>query len=163
MSEKWLDDEELNSLLSEGENLKDVEGDWVSELIEDGDTEDNVIASNKEEVETRPVKFEEITEENYSDNKKADFDLLMDIPLEVRVLLGSVDKTLEEIIDMHEGSVVQMDQLAGEPVEIVVGDQVVAKGETVIIDDKFGVLITEIVPPRERIRIVENKMKKQKQ
>ena len=88
--------------------------------------------------------------------------MLYDIPLEVRVILGSVEKTIEEILEMEEGTVFQTNRLAGEPVEIMVADQVIAKGEIVIIDDKFGVLITEIAPPNERIQQVEGKLKRQK-
>lgn len=167
MSDKWLDDDELKGLL--GEEVKptnsknEMDDELLKQLLEDDDDDGADYDLPKKEVETSKVSFEEITDFSFSENDKADFELLMDIPMEVRVLLGTVEKTIEEILEMHEGSVVKMDQLAGEPVEILVGDQVVAKGETVIIDDKFGVLITEIVPPRERIRSIEGKLKRQKE
>lgn len=169
MSDKWLDEEELKNLLGSEDEKKKPENEiddlLLKELLKDDvdDEKEDDYLLPKKEVETSTVHFEEITDFSFSENDKADFDLLMDISMEVRVLLGTVEKTIEEILEMHEGSVIKMDQLAGEPVEILVGDQVVAKGETVIIDDKFGVLITEIVPPRERIQSIESKLKRQKE
>lgn len=157
MNGKWLDDEELKRILGlSGEEEPKAPERPKKRIVEEDDFD-----HPKESVETHSVHFEELTEEQL-EGELAEFELLYDIPLEVRVILGSVEKTIEEILEMEEGTVFQTERLAGEPVEIMVADQVIAKGEIVIIDDKFGVLITEIVPPRERIQQVEGKLKRQK-
>ena len=86
--------------------------------------------------------------------------MLNDIPMEVRVVLAKVKKTIEEITELETGDIVSTERLAGEPVDIMVGKQIIAKGEIVIIEDKFGVFITEIVSPEERVRTAQSKLGK---
>lgn len=160
MSDKWLDDEELRQILGTSEEVEEEKEIPVQRSATVDDSSNHL---SKKPVEAHSVQFEELTDEYIADGEMAELELLFDIPLEVRVLLGSVEKTIEEILEMEEGKILQTEKLAGEPVEIMVADQVIAKGETVIIDDKFGVLITEIVSPRERINSIEGKLKRQKQ
>ncbi len=77
--------------------------------------------------------------------------LLMDVPLQVTVELGRTKKLIREILDFGPGSVMELDKLAGEPVDVFVNTKLVAKGEVVVIDENFGVRITEIVNPLDRI------------
>ena len=76
--------------------------------------------------------------------------LILDVPLQVTVELGRTKKTIKEILDLSTGSIVELDKLAGEPVEIQVNGHFLAKGEVVVIDENFGVRITEIATPAER-------------
>ena len=76
--------------------------------------------------------------------------LILDVPLQVTVELGRTKKTIKEILDLATGSIVELDKLAGEPVEIQVNGHYLAKGEVVVIDENFGVRITEIATPAER-------------
>lgn len=118
----------------------------------------------KQETEVQGVSFEEFSDESTKiDGKNFDMKLLYDIPLEVKVLFGRVKKTIGEILEMEEGSVIELEKLAGEPVDIMVGDEIIAKGEVVIIEDNFGVYITEVISPIERVRTVGNKLKRIKQ
>jgi flagellar motor switch protein FliN len=77
--------------------------------------------------------------------------LLMDVPLKLTVELGRTTKMVKEILALAPGSVVELDKLAGEPVDILVNERLIAKGEVVVIDENFGVRITEIVNPEERL------------
>ena len=79
-------------------------------------------------------------------------DLLLDVPLEVTVELGRTSMLLREILELGTGSVIELDKLAGEPVEILVNNKLIARGEVVIIDENFGVRITKIISPEERVR-----------
>lgn len=76
--------------------------------------------------------------------------LIMDVPLQVTVELGRTRKLIRDILELAPGSVVELDKLAGEPVDILVNGKLIAKGEVVVIDDNFGVRITDIVSPLER-------------
>lgn len=77
----------------------------------------------------------------------SNIDLLMDVSLRVTVELGRTRMKLAQILELQHGSVVELDRLAGDPVDIFVNDRMVAHGEVVVVDDKFGVRITEMVSP----------------
>lgn len=78
-------------------------------------------------------------------------DILMDIPLDISVELGRTSLVVKEVVDLGVGSIVEIDKAAGEPVDILVNGRLVARGEVVVIEDNFGVRITEILNPRERL------------
>ena len=78
-------------------------------------------------------------------------DFILDIPLEVTVRLGRARLPISELIEMGAGSIVELDRVAGEPLEVLVNNRLVARGEAVVINDKFGVRLTEIVSPTEKI------------
>ncbi len=79
-------------------------------------------------------------------------DMLMDVTLRVTVELGRTRMQLRQVLELQQGSVVELDRLAGDPVDIFVNDRLLARGEVVVVDDKFGVRITELVPP-ERAKV----------
>lgn len=78
--------------------------------------------------------------------------LLMDIPLQVTVELGRTKKQIREILDLGPGAIVELDKLAGEPVDILVNNKLIAKGEVVVIDENFGVRITDIISQLDRVQ-----------
>jgi flagellar motor switch protein FliN/FliY len=77
--------------------------------------------------------------------------LIMDVSMEMTVELGRTKKLIKEILSMGEGTIIELDKLAGEPVDILVNHKLIAKGEVVVIDENFGVRVTEIVSPQERM------------
>jgi len=79
-------------------------------------------------------------------------DLLLDVPLEVEVELGRTRMTIQDLLALGPGSVIELDKVAGEALDILVNDRLVARGEAVVVNDKFGIRITEIVSPQERIQ-----------
>jgi flagellar motor switch protein FliN len=79
-------------------------------------------------------------------------EVLMDVPLEISVELGRVKMIVREVLDLGTGSIVEVDKAAGEPVDVMVNGRLIAKGEVVVIEDNFGVRITEILNPVERFR-----------
>jgi flagellar motor switch protein FliN len=78
-------------------------------------------------------------------NSGSNIDMLMDVSLNVTVELGRTKMALRQILDLQQGSVVELDRLAGEAVDVFVNDRLVAMGEVVVVDDKFGVRITELI------------------
>ena len=96
-----------------------------------------------------PAQFTPLSVEPVQINE-ANIGLILDVPLQVTVELGRTKKTIKEILDLTSGSIVELDKLAGEPVEIQVNGHYLAKGEVVVIDENFGVRITEIATPAER-------------
>ncbi|KOC88746.1 flagellar motor switch protein FliN [Winslowiella iniecta] len=81
-----------------------------------------------------------------------DIDLIMDIPVKLTVELGRTKMTIKELLRLSQGSVVALDGLAGEPLDILINGYLIAQGEVVVVADKYGVRITDIITPSERMR-----------
>lgn len=108
----------------------------------------NVVSSG---VPVQNAQFAPLTNEPVEVNA-ANISLIQDVPLQVTVELGRTKKSIREILEFSTGSIIELDKLAGEPVDIHVNGQLTAKGEVVVIDENFGVRITEIVRPMERVQ-----------
>lgn len=108
----------------------------------------------EEKVTVKPVHFQSFEEEEHP-KQSASLDLIMDVPLKVTVELGRTKKSIKEILEFGPGSIVELEKLAGEPVDILVNGKFVAKGEVVVIDENFGVRITEIVNSNQRINSLQ--------
>ncbi|HEY4184715.1 MAG TPA: flagellar motor switch protein FliN [Polyangia bacterium] len=78
-------------------------------------------------------------------------DLLLDVPLDLSVELGRARMTIQDLLGLGPGSVIELDKIAGEALDILVNDRLVARGEAVVVNDKFGVRITDIVSQSERV------------
>lgn len=78
-------------------------------------------------------------------------ELLLDIPLNVTVELGRTKRSIKQILELSKGSIIELDKLAGEPVDIFINSKKVAKGEVVVIDENFGVRVTDIMSQADRI------------
>ena len=86
-----------------------------------------------------------------SSMKDRNLNLIMDIPLKVTVELGRTKMPVSELLNLTQGSVIELAKLAGEPMEVLVNDKLIARGEAVVVNEKFGVRLTDIISPSERI------------
>ncbi len=77
--------------------------------------------------------------------------LILDIPLKVTVELGRTKMLVSELLNLTQGSVIELSKLAGEPMEVLVNDKLIARGEAVVVNEKFGVRLTDIISPQERV------------
>ena len=84
--------------------------------------------------------------------KEANLALILDIPLSVTVELGRSKMLINDLLQLGQGSVVELTKLVGEPLEVLVNDKLVARGEVVVVNEKFGVRLTDIVTPMERVK-----------
>ncbi|SFM30007.1 flagellar motor switch phosphatase FliY [Salibacterium qingdaonense] len=98
------------------------------------------------------AQFSSFDTPSLSESESKNLDMLMDIPLEVTVELGRTQRTIKDILEFSQGSIIELDKLAGEPVDILVNQKLVAKGEVVVIDENFGVRVTDIVSQADRIK-----------
>ncbi len=103
-------------------------------------------------VNVQPVQFANFQGAPYVQADDTNLNLLLDIPLKVTVELGRTQKQIKEILELSQGSVIELDKLAGEPVDILVNNKLIAKGEVVVIDENFGVRVTDIVSQWDRIQ-----------
>lgn len=115
------------------------------------------MAENNQEKVVSPAQFSalsgdgpEETQENGNGNNNLEF--LMDVSLQVAVELGRTQMTIREVLSLTPGSVIELSKIAGEPVDILVNGKPMARGEVVVIDDMFGVRVTDIIPPGQRVQ-----------
>jgi flagellar motor switch protein FliN/FliY len=93
----------------------------------------------------------EMTIESLGEAPQKNLKLIMDIPLRVSVELGRTKMPVSELLNLGQGSVIELNKLAGEPMEVLVNDKLIARGEAVVINEKFGVRLTDIISTKERV------------
>lgn len=109
-------------------------------------------AASRDDVDVHPVRFPPLPEIRSvpTGGMPRSLDLIMDVAMRVTVEIGRSTMTVEDVLSLGPGSVVELNTLAGEPVDVLVNDQLIARGEVVVVDENFGVRVTEIVSPRRR-------------
>ncbi len=109
------------------------------------DSTDNQLAQSQED------NAPSATGAGASSTKDRNLNLILDIPLRVTVELGRTKMPVSELLNLTQGSVIELTKLAGEPMEVLVNDKLIARGEAVVVNEKFGVRLTDIISPSERI------------
>ena len=137
----------------DGEKSADVEGaaDWAEALLEQqkatsaaGDVPGGVLSGDA----PRPF----ASGGSPSDSPTRDINMVLDIPVQLSVELGRTKVSIKHILQLGQGSVVELDALAGEPMDVLVNGYLIAQGEVVVVNDKFGIRLTDVVTPSERLR-----------
>ncbi len=95
----------------------------------------------------------EIKEEDVKRFITQEMDLILDIPLEVSTELGRTELTIQDLIALDEGTVIELDKLVGEPMEILINGLMTARGEVVVVNERFGVRVTDVIDPMEMVRL----------
>jgi flagellar motor switch protein FliN/FliY len=120
-------------------------------LAEDVMMQTNGNVQDRVPVSVRPAQFSSLDQTTVEPGTPAaSLDMLMDVMLKVSVELGRARLAVKDVLALQHGSVVELDRLAGEPVDVLVNDRLVARGEVVVIEDRFGIRITETVSPSRR-------------
>jgi flagellar motor switch protein FliN/FliY len=98
--------------------------------------------------------FEQFTaqDQNSKAVQRTDLDMILDIPVQMVVQLGRTKIAIKSLLQLAQGSVVELDGLAGEPMDVLVNGCLIAQGEVVVVNDKFGIRLTDVITPSERIR-----------
>lgn len=111
-----------------------------------------------EQVNIRTAELDEIADGPAAPGDRGpNMDLVLDIAVTVSVELGHASLRIEELLALHQGAVLELDRRAGDPVDVVVNGQLIAKGEVVVVDDTFGVRITSITDPARRVSMLGRK------
>ena len=129
--------------------------DWASAMAEQsaapaGGRAAEAAAENKMQVPAAPI-FEQFSA-GAIPGAHNDIDLILDIPVHLTVELGRTKIAIKNLLQLAQGSVVELDGLAGEPMDVLVNGCLIAQGEVVVVNDKFGIRLTDIITPSERIR-----------
>ncbi len=96
-------------------------------------------------INVQPAQFQTFTSDMQLAKEKENIDLIMDVPLDVTVELGRTHKSIQDILDFTPGTIIELNKIAGEPIDVLVNGKLVAKGEVVVIEESFGVRVTEII------------------
>ena len=96
--------------------------------------------------------FEQFSSNGASSAQRTDLDMILDIPVQLEVQLGRTKIAIKNLLQLAQGSVVELDGMAGEPMEVLVNGCLIAQGEVVVVNDKFGIRLTDVITPSERIR-----------
>ncbi|RFU68868.1 flagellar motor switch phosphatase FliY [Bacillus sp. V59.32b] len=105
-----------------------------------------------QQVNIQPASFTNFEPYQLQESETKNLNMLMDIPLQVTVELGRTSRSVKEILELSSGSIIELDKLAGEPVDILVNNRLIAQGEVVVIDENFGVRVTDIVSQTDRLK-----------
>lgn len=133
-----------------------------SDQTEEEITEDDWAAAMQEQavvdsaMEAAPLKaaFPDFSGGIEKPTSMNDFDMILDIPVQITVELGRTRISIRNLLQLAHGSVVELDALAGEPMDVLVNGTLIAQGEVVVVNDKFGIRLTDIITPSERMRKV---------
>lgn len=121
--------------------------DWAAALHE------QAAAENTSPVTRAPsAAFEQFAPTQSRTGAANDIDMILDIPVQLTVELGRTKIAIKNLLQLAQGSVVELDGLAGEPMDVFVNGCLIAQGEVVVVNDKFGIRLTDIITPSERIR-----------
>ena len=138
-----------------GQNDDKLPAEWSAALAGD---EQRAVEEEREKKlvpQALDARFKDMTEAYKAprpDGERRELDFILDIPLDVSAELGRTRLLINELLQLGQGSVVELNKLAGEPLEVYVNGKLVARGEAVVINEKFGVRLTDIISPIERVK-----------
>lgn len=144
--------------MSENDELGD---DWAAAMNEQGGTEADWGDALKEQHAAsksggyESAEFPEFAEQKQQRSSSADevkLDVILDVPVTVSLEIGRTKINIRNLLQLNQGSVVELDRFAGEPMDVLVNGTLVAHGEVVVVNDKFGIRLTDIISPSERVR-----------
>lgn len=101
----------------------------------------------------KPVALDELVDEGRSKIETSqDLDVILDIPVTISMEVGATSITIRNLLQLNQGSVIELDRLAGEPLDVLVNGTLIAHGEVVVVNEKFGIRMTDVISPAERIK-----------
>lgn len=122
-------------------------------MANDQDTMDEWAAAMAEaETDAKAVELEELHDEQISSVDKRKLDTILDIPVTISMEVGRAKISIRNLLQLNQGSVVELDRIAGEPLDVLVNGTLIAHGEVVVVNDKFGIRLTDVISQIERIK-----------
>ena len=144
-----MDQDEIDAILKGAMNNPQQNASNI-ELDPNQQEEESIIENRQNKKEEQQLdESDTATTKNFSG---ANIDILLDVPLEVSVELGRTKLIIRDLMQLGPGSIIELDKLIGEPVDLLVNDNLIARGEVVVFDENFGIRITDIVTPTQRLK-----------
>jgi flagellar motor switch protein FliN len=123
--------------MSDEENTEPVDDAWAEAMNEQADAES--------------ASFNEVSDDSIS-GLDVNLDVVLDIPVNISMEIGRTKISIRNLLQLNQGSVVELDRLAGEPMDVLVNGTLIARGEVVVVNEKFGIRLTDIISPAERVK-----------
>lgn len=121
----------------------DMADDWAAAMAEQADAD---------EAAANPISFEELQSEHNKITNNPELEVILDIPVTISMEVGRTSITIRNLLQLNQGSVIELDRLAGEPLDVLVNGTLIAHGEVVVVNEKFGIRMTDVISPAERIK-----------
>jgi len=146
--EEKLGDVDLDDIVSDKQPEETEQPTQDNISVEETPESDEINLDNEQEVDG----FQELGNSEVGEKQVRDIDFLLDIPLEVSVEVGRTKLLINDLLQLGRGSVIELNKVAGEPMEILINQKLIARGDVVVINEKFGVRLTDILSPMERVQ-----------
>lgn len=158
--DKNISDDDWAAAMSEQSDDTPPGGDddpWAEALAEQqaaetADPEPEPSGASAPEARTASDSVFRPLEQGQGNTEARDLEMIMDIPVNLTVELGRTKLTIKQLLELAQGSVIELEGLAGEPMDILINGYLIAQGEVVVVEDKYGIRITEIITPSERVQ-----------
>ena len=121
--------------------------DWAAAIEEQGAGEESGADAEVQQVEAR-----RLVDSSENHNGEVKLDVILDIPVTIGMEIGRTKMSIRNLLQLNQGSVVELDRFAGEPMDVLVNGTLVAHGEVVVVNEKFGIRLTDVISPADRIK-----------
>lgn len=105
-----------------------------------------------EQAESETAGFENLEDDAVASDDEINLDVILDVPVDISMEIGRTKLSIRNLLKLNQGSVIELDRLAGEPMDVLVNGTLIAHGEVVVVNDKFGIRLTDVISPGERIK-----------
>ena len=140
------------NIMSDGEDTTDDSmDDWAAAMEEAGTPMESSGSGDVLQAENVTLDPLENTSNKFS-GEDVNLDVILDIPVTISMEIGSTKINIRNLLQLNQGSVVELDRMAGEPLDVVVNGTLIAHGEVVVVNEKFGIRLTDIISPAERVK-----------
>jgi len=128
--------------------MSDEEDPWADALNEQAESE---AAAASASADAGAASFDELTDDSIP-GTDVNLDVVLDIPVNLSMEIGRTKISIRNLLQLNQGSVVELERLAGEPMDVLVNGTLIARGEVVVVNEKFGIRLTDIISPAERVK-----------
>ncbi len=125
----------------------------MNDETESAETEEDPWAeAMDEQAESEAAGFENLEDDALDSDDEINLDVILDVPVDISMEIGRTKLSIRNLLKLNQGSVIELDRLAGEPMDVLVNGTLIAHGEVVVVNDKFGIRLTDVISPVERIK-----------
>ncbi len=128
------------------DNETDVMDEWASALAESGDSD------SEDSDNTELASFSQLSQSAGAKSDDLNLDVILDIPVQISMEIGRTTINIRNLLQLNQGSVIELDRMAGEPLDVLVNGTLIAHGEVVVVNEKFGIRLTDVISPAERVK-----------
>jgi len=137
--------------MNDATNSNDAMDDWAAALAEQAQSEVPSAKGDQKEAAYEPASFENLRDESVP-RKEVNLDVILDIPVTISMEIGRTRINIRNLLQLNQGSVVELDRLAGEPLDVLVNGTLIAHGEVVVVNEKYGIRLTDVISAAERVQ-----------